>query len=887
MSEFIPGVLSEKRVSSKISNDLIRLSRFTSSPGRSTEIAGNVVDTTSERYLTRNNLVAITAVANTQADLLLEDLRSIGISQASRFGKSVSGWIPISSIPLLEAAPNLKLARIEYKPITTSRLAESLALNDGPIANIGRVTSQGDAAQRSNAARSEFNVSGKGVTVGVLSDSFNARNEVQNDIASGDLPSAGVLVLQDLPGEADEGRAMLQIIHDIAPDAKLAFNTAFTGQAGFANGILNLAKPTSQGGAGAKVIVDDIGYFAEPFFQDGIVAQAVNKVASNGSVAYFSSAGNNASQSYEIAWNGNLSQGGFIWHDFDRAAGTADYFQNITIATDSSFAPAFQWDQPFASVSTTGKGSANDLDIFLLRNPVFDFSSSNVIASSEDFNIGGDPFEFLEGTNNGSSSTTVYLAIGQFTGSGGGGPAPGRIKYVDFGQGLNTFEYATNSPTSVGHPQSAFGLGVAAADYRKTPAFGQTPPLPEPFTSLGGTPILFDTAGNRLPVPENRNQPGITAPDGVSTTVPGFETFFGTSAAAPSAAAVAALILEKVPNATNQQIYNALKSTAIDMAAPGFDALTGAGLIQADLAIRALAGIGPTPPPGPTTRPVVSLAVAPLSVLEDGTTNLVYTFTRTGPTTDALTVNYTVGGTAKLGTDYTGISSSGTTKTISIAAGAATATVTVDPTPDFTAEANETVSLTIASGTAYTIGTTAAVTGTITNDDIIGTVSANILIGTAINEFIDGRSGTDSLTGGVGPDRFGFRFGESRVTSPDRIADFEFGSDKVTLLTSFGTSIAPPVAFSRAADNSSASTLSALASSVFTDADGALVGNQALLASGAVLVNATNPAIAGTYLFVNNNTQSLSTTFDVLINLTGFTGTLPALGSIAVDSVFL
>ena len=112
--------------------------------------------------------------------------------------------------------------------------------------------------------------------------------------------------------------------------------------------------------------------------------------------------------------------------------------------------------------------------------------------------------------------------------------------------------------------------------------------------------------------------------------------------------------------------------------------------------------------------PSITLAVSPSSVTEDGTANLVYTFTRTGVTTNPLTVNYTLGGTATLNTDYT---RTGTNNTVTFAANSSTATVTVDPTADTTVESNETVALTLASGTGYTVGTTTAVTGTITNDD--------------------------------------------------------------------------------------------------------------------------------------------------------------------------
>jgi uncharacterized repeat protein (TIGR02543 family) len=113
---------------------------------------------------------------------------------------------------------------------------------------------------------------------------------------------------------------------------------------------------------------------------------------------------------------------------------------------------------------------------------------------------------------------------------------------------------------------------------------------------------------------------------------------------------------------------------------------------------------------------VVTLTVSPASVTEDGDSSLVYTFTRTGPTISSLLVNYIVGGTATLGTDYNGISGTGSTKTAYFAAGSTTAIVTLDPAADTAAESDETVILTITPGTGYVIGTT-TVTGTITNDD--------------------------------------------------------------------------------------------------------------------------------------------------------------------------
>jgi Ca2+-binding RTX toxin-like protein len=357
--------------------------------------------------------------------------------------------------------------------------------------------------------------------------------------------------------------------------------------------------------------------------------------------------------------------------------------------------------------------------------------------------------------------------------------------------------------------------------------------------------------------------------------------------------------------------------------------------------------------------PTITLAVAPATVTEDGTSNLIYTFTRTGVTSNALTVNYTVGGTARLGTDYTGIATAGTTKTVTFAAGSSTATVTVDPTADTTVESDETVALTLASGNGYTIATTNAVTGTITNDDpftgttnadtLIGTTGADTLIGLAGNDTytvnhvgdivtealnagtdlvnasisytlpnnvenltltgssningtgnnlnntltsnsgnntLNGGAGIDTLTGGVGSDIFVFQFGQSPVSGADRITDFAIGTDKIDLLTSLGVAMNAPTAFTRAA-NSTATTLTNVVNNIFTDANGALTGNQALGVNSAALVNVTTSGIAGTYLVINDGVAGFQSSNDLLVNITGSSGTLPALGTIAVSSFFI
>eukprot|EP00898_Chlorokybus_atmophyticus_P000969 jgi/Chlat1/1873/Chrsp141S02182 len=185
------------------------------------------------------------------------------------------------------------------KPGQAEALVEQLkALNAVSVSVAGdyrwppKVQSQGDKAMRADALKAMVpGLTGAGVKVGVLSDSYNALGGAAKDVASGDLP-AGVVVLKDITKGTDEGRAMLQLVHDVAPGSPLYFYTAHNGLADFANGIKALAQN------GCKVIVDDVSYFAEPYFEDGILAQAVDQVKAAGS-AYFSSAQNQAREAWE------------------------------------------------------------------------------------------------------------------------------------------------------------------------------------------------------------------------------------------------------------------------------------------------------------------------------------------------------------------------------------------------------------------------------------------------------------------------------------------------------------------------------------------------------------------------------------------------------------
>ena len=517
--------------------------------------------------------VVIEAAADGDPGALASELAALGMRNPTVAGRIVSGDLPLASIPALARVPGLRVARPSY----ARRRA-------------GTVTSQGDHAMNADTTRAAYGVTGAGVKVGVLSDSFNCLGGANAGVASGNLSPVTVLEeIDDCGDGTDEGRAILEIVHDVAPGASLAFASAFNGIASFAQNILALDAH------GARVIIDDIFYFSEPMFQDGTIAQAVDTVVSHG-VAFFSAAGNDGRQSYEspfrpgptladgsippLAANGPHFFGGLA-HNF-APSGPADVMQRITIVGGGTLTLSLQWDSPFFSVSGGG-GTRNDLDIYLLNA-----AGNRVVAASSTADIGGDAFEFLDFTNNGPTAD-FNLVIVLFEGT-----PPGLLKYIHFGDDATIREFATNSSTLFGHPNAAGAVAVGAASYRDTPAFGINPPRLQSYSSGGPTPILFDTAGHRVPAPVIRPKPEIVAPDAVATSffLPSTHSFPGTSASVAHAGAVAALLLEKVPDLAPAPLLSILESTAADMGAPGFDFDSGFGLIQADAALRAALGPG-------------------------------------------------------------------------------------------------------------------------------------------------------------------------------------------------------------------------------------------------------------------------------------------------------
>ena len=473
-----------------------------------------------------------------------------------------------------------------------------------------KVTSEGDTHVGAATARATYGVDGTGIKIGVLSDSYDRLGGAATDVANGELPGAGnpcgrttpVVVQSELDsantGGSDEGRAMAQAVHDLAPGASILVASAFNGDVDFANQIRALAA------AGAKVIVDDISYFNEPVYQDGIIAKAIADVTAGG-VTYFSSAANSNIilggrnvASYEApsyrptACPATIPAGYQLTdcHDFDPGAGT-DAGDLINLNNGGALTLKLGYNEPQYGITT-------DLELLLV-----DQSTSTVVATAVLDNIAGSrqAYELLSYTNSSGTAKTYRLVIGRFAGA-----AP-RLKVImQTGTGVTSVQWNASSggdvvgPTSYGHNMMRGAGSVAAIRYSSTTA-------PETFSSRGPVaycwnPVVGVTAATALPSCES-DTIDIAATDGAANSffgqlVSGVWRFYGTSQAAPHAAAVAVLQLAAQPCRTPAELLAAQRASGIAIGSFDVDAV-GGGRLDASAAIGNLAPCQ-VPPGAPT-----------------------------------------------------------------------------------------------------------------------------------------------------------------------------------------------------------------------------------------------------------------------------------------------
>lgn len=516
----------------------------------------------------------------------------------------VQGKVPAGS---LEKISNLSIVKFVDLP------------NAG-FTNAGSVQTEGDAVLNADQTRSTFGVDGSGVRVGVVSDGINGLTE---SIASGDIPGAGIMVPSSplaeggvgvndpCPGFTSatstpagredittgaEGLAMSEIVHDLAPRAELFFAAGL--------GLLEHLRAKKCLTEVVDIIADDIAFFnAGPY--DGTSPVSMQSTASvQAGVSNFISVGNHAQVHYQGGFTDTDEDG---IHEFDVSLGLP-YVNNsgetldITVPPNVGFRVYLQWKDPFGA-------SSNDYDLYVIQpaNPSgFDDPALVLVASSTNIQDGDDnPTEqTIVIFNETGVPQTAGIAIQNFN-------APTAKEFDLFVTGLPSLipldefvvtqsSVPNNSDADLVSSVGAIGLGLGDP-------LGQSQNDIRPYSSRG-------------PTNDGRMKPDLVAPDGVSITGNGgFSVpFFGTSAAAPHAAGVAALLLqaderltpEAITAALRQsralsppQVADVLSNTAVDLGPAGPDNTFGFGRIDAFAAVQSVAQAEPNPTPTPTQTP--------------------------------------------------------------------------------------------------------------------------------------------------------------------------------------------------------------------------------------------------------------------------------------------
>ena len=319
--------------------------------------------------------------------------------------------------------------------------------------------------------------------------------------------------------------------------------------------------------------MDDIGWTDEPFFEDGVVAAHVADAVSRRGLVYVSAAGNDAGLHYQ----GDFSDDGHGWHDFSAGANTSRTRLYVDLPPGDSVTAILQWSEPVGSAA-----SNYDLSLYSTADLSVPLAASSRVQDGDD-----DPIEVLTWVNAGNAAVQAEIDVSKPTSALG--RALELFVYPHGGASLQSTNTVADDSV-YGHPAAKGVIAVAAID-ATDPAAERL----EPYSSRGPVTIT-------APLAASRPKPDCSAVDGVRVTGAGsFPTeFWGTSAAAPHAAGIAALVWSGRQDATRAEVTSALLGTADDLGTPGADTSYGTGRLNATAmhALLSPASRPPAPLPG-------------------------------------------------------------------------------------------------------------------------------------------------------------------------------------------------------------------------------------------------------------------------------------------------
>lgn len=447
----------------------------------------------------------------------------------------------------------VEIGRLE--PLAEHEAVRSIRTVNPPRVHKGSVTAESDAILKTATVRSTYGAQGGGIKIGVISDGVDHLSSAKT---TGDLPS-DVNVLDNSYG-GEEGTAMLEIIYDMAPGAALYFHAAGDNMLSFNQAVDDLIS------AGCKIIVDDLGYDEESFFEDGVIGNHMISIMESKDVIFVSAGGNEANVHYQ----GIYYDDGSGSHDFSRGTSGRKYLY-ANLESGDELDVVLQWDEKFGE-------SSNDFDLYL-----FDDSTGAQLAASEETQDGtGDPLEIIYYTNDSSDAVTIRIEVISYDAAAD--KALELYAYPTGNSGMQTYNMTT-ADSIYGHA-GATGVMTVGAISAQDPGNDTI----EYYSSRGPMTII----GEGL-----RAKPDIVGIDEVSVTGAGDfgSPFSGTSAAAPTIAAIAGQLWGAFPNLKGSQIKDAIYDSAVDLGTAGFDYTYGNGRADALRAYQLLApGYDSTPP---------------------------------------------------------------------------------------------------------------------------------------------------------------------------------------------------------------------------------------------------------------------------------------------------
>ncbi len=439
----------------------------------------------------------------------------------------ISGWLTLQNLSILAREPGV-LSVMSQIPAFTSR-----------------ITSDGDTILHTVEFRNSTNITGKGMKVGVISDGVTSLDSV---VATGELPR-DLHVLNDRVG-GDEGTAMLQIVHDIAPDAELYFHDRGSSQIEYVQALDQLIRD------GCRIICDDITY-VEPFFEDGYIARNIRDRILSYDIVFVTSAGNFAQEHYQGPFNGYTSRG-YSWHNFQGSGGSRDL--KFTAPPQSTGHVVLEWDDRFSE-------SSNNYDLFLYNDQIREIGRSVKIQDGDD-----DPIEYCRFMNEGTAPKDYYVRVVQ----AGGDNRTIELYVLPMGGNPVALDPCVPEDSMFGQQVVPEGISVGASmpDMNKT--------VVEPYSSRGPVTIKY-------PVPELRQKPEIAAPDNILVSAGNgvLGSFSGTSASAPHIAGLSALLWSAHPELKASEV-RAMLLNATPSGAVEWDPAIGYGTPDARLLISSV-----------------------------------------------------------------------------------------------------------------------------------------------------------------------------------------------------------------------------------------------------------------------------------------------------------